>query len=176
MFRETRLSGAYLIEPELKDDARGFFARVWCEKEFAERGLTARVAQCNISFNRTKGTLRGMHYQTDPYREAKIVLCTKGAAYDVIIDLRPESPTFTEWTASELNSENRRMIYVPEGCAHGFQTLKNDTELCYFMSEFYHRECARGVRWNDPRFAVNWPLSPGCLSHRDANFPDFREG
>jgi dTDP-4-dehydrorhamnose 3,5-epimerase len=173
IFTETKLKSAFVIETEWQEDERGFLARSFCRDEFEAHGLNPRVVQCSISFNRKKGTLRGMHYQTRPYEEVKLVRCTRGAIYDVIIDLRPDSPTFEQWIAVELTADNRRMIYVPEGCAHGFQTLEDNTEVFYQMSEFYHPECARGVRWNDPAFGIEWPLSNPILSDRDRRFNDF---
>lgn len=172
-FVETGLSGAYVIEPELTVDSRGFFARTFCCNEFASRGLNSDFAQCNISFNRSRGTLRGMHFQMEPYAEAKLVRCTQGAIYDVIIDLRRDSPTFTEWFAVELSAANRRMLYVPEGFAHGFLTLSDETEVLYQMSEFYHSECSTGVRWDDPAFSIEWPGMVNAISDRDQSFPDF---
>lgn len=173
-FIETEIKGAFIIEPELIEDERGFFARTFCQEEFKAHGLNFRVVQCNISFNKKRGTLRGMHYQIAPYQEAKLVRCTRGAIYDVIIDLRPESPTFKQWIAVELTAENRRMLYVPEGFAHGFQTLEDNTEVFYQMSEFYHPECARGVRWDDPAFGIEWPIITPILSERDRSYPDSR--
>jgi len=173
IFTETRLKGAYIIEIEPLEDERGFFARSFCQKEFEQHGLNFSIVQCNLSYNKKKGTLRGMHYQMAPHKEAKLVSCIKGAIYDVIIDLRPNSPTCSQWLAVELSSENNNMIYVPEGFAHGFQTLKDDTMVFYQMSEFYHPECARGVRWNDPAFGVKWPLSHPILSERDQGYLDF---
>lgn len=170
IFAETKLNGAFIIEPEGQEDERGFFARTWCEREFAAHGLNARLVQCNISFNKKKGTLRGMHYQAAPYAEAKLVRCTKGAIYDVIIDLRPDSKTFKQWLAFELTEENHRMVYVPDGLAHGFQTLVDNTELFYQMSEFYYPECARGARWNDPAFGINWPLSVSMIAEKDSAY------
>ena len=173
IFIETKLKGAFIIEPERLEDGRGFFARTWCEDEFTKRGLNPRLAQCSLSFNHKRGTLRGMHYQIAPREEAKLVRCTKGAIYDVIIDLSPDSPTFTQWIAVELTSDNRRMIYIPERFAHGFQTLEDNTEVFYQMSEFYAPECARGVRWDDPAFAIQWPEGRRILSDRDKNYPAF---
>ena len=170
IFIETKLKGAYIIEPERLEDERGFFARTWCEDEFAAHGLNPRLVQCNISFNKKKGALRGMHYQVAPYEEAKLVRCTKGAIYDVIIDLRFNSPTHKQWFAVELTAENRKMLYVPEGFAHGFQTLEDDSEVFYQMSEFYHPECARGVRWNDPAFRIEWPIKIAVISLKDQSF------
>lgn len=173
IFIETKLKGAFIIEPEPIEDERGFFARTFCQEEFKAHGLNFRVVQCNISFNKERGTLRGMHYQIAPYQEAKLVRCTRGAIYDVIIDLRPESPTFKQWIAVELTAENRRMLYVPEGFAHGFQTLEDNTEVFYMMSEFYHPECARGVRWNDPAFGIEWAIAVTIISAKDRKYPNF---
>jgi dTDP-4-dehydrorhamnose 3,5-epimerase len=173
-FTETQLKGAYIIEPEMLTDERGFFARSWCQKEFTERGLNPNLVQCNISFNLKKGTLRGMHYQTKPYEEAKLVRCTMGAIHDVIIDLRPESPTFKQWVAVELTAENRKMLYIPEWIAHGFQTLVDNTEVFYQMSEFYHSESATGLRWDDPIFGIVWPqTSQIIISEKDKSYPNF---
>lgn len=173
-FIETRLKGAYIIELEPIEDERGFFARSWCRKEFAEHGLNPNLVQCNISFNRKKGTVRGMHYQVKPYEEAKLVRCTRGAIYDVIIDLRSESPTFKQWVSVELSAGNCKMLYIPEGFAHGFQTLEDDTEVFYQMAEFYHPESARGLRWNDQAFAIKWLLPELVISKQDRNYPDFK--
>ena len=167
IFVETRLSGALVIEPKKLEDERGFFARTFCLEEFKAHGINFRVVQCDISFNKKKGTLRGMHYQVAPYAEAKLVRCTMGALYDVIIDLRPESPTFKQWLSVELTAENRRMLYIPEGLAHGFQTLVDGTEVFYQMSEFYYPECARGVGWNDSAFGVDWPLPVSAMAEKD---------
>ncbi len=172
-FTQTKLAGAYIIDIERLEDERGFFARSWCEQEFREHGLNPRLAQCSISFNRQRGTLRGMHYQIAPDEEAKIVRCTAGSIHDVIIDLRPESPTFTRWVGVELSAENRRMLYVPEGFAHGFQTLADNSEVFYQISEFYAPASARGVRWNDPRFGITWPLEVTTMSDKDRLCKDF---
>jgi dTDP-4-dehydrorhamnose 3,5-epimerase len=172
-FIETELKGAFIVELEILEDERGFFARTWCRREFEQHGLNPDFVQCNISFNRNKGTLRGMHYQAPPFEEAKLVRCTMGVVYDVIIDLRPNSKTFMQWIDVELSAENRRMIYIPEGVAHGFQTLENDTEVFYQMSEFYAPEYARGVRWNDPKFNIQWPDDVRIISEKDKNFKDF---
>lgn len=172
-FTETKLKGAYIIEPELITDERGFFARSWCQKEFTEQGLNPNLVQCNISFNHKKGTLRGMHYQAKPHEEAKLVRCTKGEIYDVIIDLRPESSTFKQWVAVELTDENHKMLYIPEGMAHGFQTLVDNTEVFYQMSEFYHSESARGIRWDDKNFCISW-IEPHCIiSKKDQSYNQF---
>jgi dTDP-4-dehydrorhamnose 3,5-epimerase len=174
IFTETPLPGAFVIEPERLDDPRGFFARTWCEREFRARGLETRVAQCSVSFNRRKGTLRGMHYQAPPAAETKIVRCTRGAMYDVIIDLRPDSPAFTHHFAVVLTPDNRTMLYVPAGFAHGFQTLEDDTEVAYQISEFHAPEHARGVRWDDPAFGIAWPDADRIIIDRDRGYPDFR--
>ncbi len=175
IFTETKLKGAYTIEIEKLTDERGFFARSWCQREFEKNGLNPRLVQCDISYNRKSGTLRGMHYQVAPFAEAKLVRCTRGAIYDVIIDLRPESETFANWFAVELTDENRRMLYVPEGFAHGFQTLADDTEVFYQMCEFYAPAHARGVRWNDARFGIDWLEQPRVISEKDRALPDFQE-
>jgi dTDP-4-dehydrorhamnose 3,5-epimerase len=173
IFIEIKLKGAYIIEPEKLEDERGFFARSWCEREFAAHNLNPRTVQCNISFNSKKGTLRGMHYQTAPHAEAKLVRCTRGAIYDVIIDLRPKSPTFKQHVAEVLTVDDHKMLYIPEGFAHGFQTLEDNTDVFYQISEFHAPECARGVRWNDPAFAIEWPISEPIMLKRDRNYPDF---
>jgi dTDP-4-dehydrorhamnose 3,5-epimerase len=172
-FVKTHLPGAYEILLEPHCDERGFFARSWCQREFAERGLNPRLVQCNISFNAHKGTLRGMHYQAAPHAEAKLVRCTRGSIYDVIIDLRADSPTYKKWVAITLTAHNRRMLYIPEGCAHGFITLEDDTEVFYQMSEFYEPQSARGVRWNDPAFGIPWPVEVEVISERDASYVAF---
>jgi dTDP-4-dehydrorhamnose 3,5-epimerase len=173
-FKELPFSGSFLLELEENHDERGFFARAWCKKEFESRGLNSNLAQCSISFNKRKGALRGMHYQIKPYEEAKLVRCTLGAIYDVIIDLRPGSPTFKKWYATELSAQNRHMLYIPEGLAHGFLTLKDNSEVFYQISEFYHVECAKGVRWNDPAFNIQWPDAEIIISARDLEYPDFK--
>jgi len=173
IFTETKLKGAYIIEPERLEDERGFFARTFCQKELKEHGLNTCVAQCNISFNKKRGTLRGMHYQVEPYAEAKLVRCTMGTIDDVALDLRLDSLTFKQWIGVELSAENRRMLYIPEGLAHGFQTLTDDTEVFYQMSEFHHPESARGVRWDDPAFGVEWPLNNPIISVRDRTYNFF---
>jgi dTDP-4-dehydrorhamnose 3,5-epimerase len=170
IFTETNLPGAYIIELRPSHDERGFFARSWCQREFAARGLKTEVRQCNISFNKQKGTLRGMHYQAKPHEEAKLVTCIRGAVHDVIIDLRSNSPTFKQWLGVELNHQDRRMLYIPEGFAHGFQTLEDNTEVFYYMFEFYHPESARGIRWDDPVFAITWPLDVAKLSPNDKSY------
>lgn len=172
-FTETRLKGAYIIDIEPVEDERGFFARTWCEKEFKSRKLPPRFVQCSISFNKKRGTLRGMHYQVKPHEEHKLVRCTRGAIYDVIIDLRPKSPTFKQWIAVELSAANRRMLYVPAGFAHGFQTLEDETEVLYQISEFYNPNHSAGVRWNDPAFGIRWPLEVRVISLKDQEYRDF---
>ena len=173
IFRETPLAGAYLIEPERLEDARGFFARSFCRREFEAHGLVTEVAQCNTSFNRHLGTLRGMHYQVAPHEEPKLVRCTTGRVHDVIIDLRPESETFKQYFAVTLSADNRIMLYVPAGFAHGFLTLEDDSEVFYQMGEFYYPESAGGVRWDDPAFGIEWPAKPVLISERDSSYPDF---
>ena len=177
IFNETKFSGVYLIDIEPVVDDRGFFVRTFCRDEFAKHGLNPQVVQCNLSYNREKGTLRGMHYQVAPKEEAKLVSCTLGAIYDVIVDVRVDSPTYCEWLAVELSARGRgRLLYIPEGFAHGFQTLEDHTEVFYQMSEFYAPECARGVRWNDPTFGIQWPEGPRIMSERDRSYPDFDKG
>lgn len=173
LFTETELSGAYLIDLDRFEDERGFFARSFCQREFAARGLKIDVVQCNVSFNKAKRTLRGMHFQRSPKAEAKLVRCTRGAIHDVIIDLRPASATYCRWVALELTGENGRALYIPEGFAHGFQTLVDDTEVFYHMFEFYAPEHAGGVRWDDPLFGIDWPLSAPIISAKDRSYPDY---
>lgn len=173
IFTESQLHGAFLIDPEKIEDSRGFFARTWCRREFERHGISFQPVQCNVSFNENKGVLRGMHYQAVPHQEAKLIWCIKGAIHDVIIDLRPLSPTFTQHVAVVLSAENRRMFYIPEGFAHGFQTLQNESEIFYQMSEFYAPEFAKGVRWNDPLFGIQWPMDERIISDRDQSYPDF---
>ncbi len=173
IFTPAALPGAYIIDLEPITDERGFFARSWCGDEFAAHGLDPALAQCNISFNHRKGTLRGMHYQTAPHGEAKLVRCTMGAIHDVIIDLRPESPTYTQHVAVELTAENRRALFVPEGFAHGFQTLVDESEAFYQMSRSFVAGAASGVRWDDPAFSIAWPEDKRTISERDRQWPDF---
>ncbi|MDP2480841.1 MAG: dTDP-4-dehydrorhamnose 3,5-epimerase [Candidatus Palauibacterales bacterium] len=172
IFRETEISGARVVEVERLEDERGFFARTWCSSEFQDAGLSPRLVQCSLSFNRERGTLRGLHYQAAPYREAKLVRCTMGSIHDVIVDLRADSPTYLEHVSAVLTAENRLAIYVPEGCAHGFQTLEDDTEVFYQMTEFYESSAGRGVRWDDPALRIEWPLEPTVISERDRGYPD----
>jgi dTDP-4-dehydrorhamnose 3,5-epimerase len=174
IFTETELPGAFLVDLERREDERGFFARAWCAEEFSDHGLSPRLVQANLSFNEQQGTIRGMHYQVDPHAEAKLVRCTRGAVYDVIIDLRPDSRMFKRWIGVELTEENRRAIYVPEGFAHGYQTLTPDAETYYLVSEAYAPHAEGGVRWNDPAFAIEWPnSSTPILSDKDRTWPDF---
>jgi dTDP-4-dehydrorhamnose 3,5-epimerase len=172
-FNDTSLNGAYVIEPDKMRDERGFFARTFCQREFAVHGIDSMTVQCNISFNGIRGTLRGMHLQKAPYGEARLIRCTRGAIHDVIIDLRRDSATFKRWFAVQLTAKNHKMIYVPQGFAHGFLTLEEDTEVFYQMSEFYRPEFAFGVRWNDPSFGIDWPFTPTVLSERDRHYDDF---
>jgi len=173
IFTRTKLRDAFIVEPERLEDERGFFARTWCQQQFAARGLNHKMVQCNISFNKKKGTLRGMHYQISPYEEAKLVRCIKGAIYDAIIDLRPHSPSFKQWLGVELTEDNRKMLYIPEGFAHGYLTLEDDTEIFYQVSEVYAPEFARGVRWDDPAFDISWPIDVRVILERDQQYPDF---
>jgi dTDP-4-dehydrorhamnose 3,5-epimerase len=174
IFTATAIKGAFLIDLELHGDERGFFARTWCQHEFQSHGLNTNLAQCSVSFNAKKGTLRGMHYQIAPYQEAKLVRCTHGSIYDVIVDLREDSPSFKQSFGVTLSAENRKMLYIPEGCAHGFLTLEDCTEIFYQISEFYHPEQARGFRWNDPMFNISWPINIQVISQRDQEYPDFQ--
>jgi dTDP-4-dehydrorhamnose 3,5-epimerase len=170
----TKLGEVFVIEVEPFEDARGFFARSWSEREFAARGLNTQLAEGNISFSKRAGTLRGMHLQSAPHAQVKLVRCTMGAIYDVVIDLRPESRTFKQWVAVELTAANRRQLYVPEGCAHGFQTLTDDTEICYYMTDVYAPECERGVRWDDPAFGIEWPPAERIIIARDNSYEDWK--
>ncbi len=174
IFTETALKGAFQVDIEPHRDDRGFFARSFCQREFSAIGLKTTVAQCNVSFNHKKGTIRGMHYQVAPKAEAKLVRCTRGAIYDVIIDLRPESATWCNWVAVDLTEDNSRMLYIPEGFAHGFQTITNDTEVFYQMFEFYSPEHARGVRWDDPTFRIGWPLPNPIISEKDKAYDPYK--
>ena len=174
IFKETMLKGAFVIEPQKLEDERGFFARSFCAREFEAHGLSRHIAQCNISYNAKRRTLRGMHYQISPYEEAKLVRCTRGALYDVIIDLRPDSATYLKSCGVRLDAENRLMFFIPEGFAHGFITLEDHTEVFYQMSEFYAPDSARGLRWNDPAFTIRWPVEPQVISERDRTYPDYK--
>ena len=176
LFRETPVAGSYVVDPERMEDARGFFARTFSSEEFAAHGLENRVEECSTSFNARSGTLRGLHYQAAPHGEAKLVRCTRGAIYDVAVDLRPDSPSYLRWVGTELSAENGRALLVPEGCAHGFQTLVDASEVLYQISSAYVPEAARGVRWDDPAFNIEWPPAPlggRTMAPRDAQYPDF---
>lgn len=174
-FAETALHGAYVIELEPNVDERGFFARTFCEREFAEHGLPTRFPQCNLSRNRRRGTLRGMHFEAPPTQESKLVRCSTGAVYDVIVDLRPASATRLGWFGVELTAESGRALFIPAGFAHGFLTLADDTDVFYHMGDSYRPGSARGFRWNDPRFGIRWPAAPVTMSERDAAYPDYRD-
>ena len=174
IFTPTKLKDAHIIDIEKREDERGFFARAWCRNEFEEHGLETLLAQANISLSKQKGTLRGMHYQVSPYEETKVVRCSRGALYDVIIDLRPDSPTFMQWTGVELSADNYRMLYVPRGFAHGFITLEDNTEASYQVSEFYTPGAEQGIRYNDPAFGIEWPLEIQVISEKDGNWPDYK--
>lgn len=175
IFNPTPLHGAYTIDLEKRGDDRGFFARVFCEKEFGDHRLANHFVQVNNSLSSKKGTLRGMHYQLPPFAEVKVLRCLKGALYDVIVDLRPDSPTFKKWFGAELTAENRRMMYVPQGFAHGLLTLTDETEVLYFVSSFYSPEKERGLRYNDPAIGIVWPIEPVEVSQKDRNWPDINE-
>ena len=173
IFTETELKGAYIIDLERREDDRGFFARTWFQQEFEAHGLVARIVQANMSYNKLKGTLRGMHYQRSPYAETKLVRAVRGAIIDVIIDLRPGSPTYKRWIGVELTANNRRALFVPEGFAHGFQTLEDDTDVSYQVSAFYTPGAEGGARYNDPAFDIQWPLPISVISEKDAAWPDY---
>lgn len=175
IFRETKLKGAFIIEVEKREDDRGFFARTWCKKEFEEHGLTANMVQSNISFNKRKGTLRGLHYQGAPYGEVKLVRCTMGSLYDVLVDLRPESLTYLQWVGIELTSANHKMVYIPEGFAHGYQTLEDETEVTYQVSQFYFPDFERGLRYDDAGIGIDWPLIVKVMSDKDKRWPDSKQ-
>jgi dTDP-4-dehydrorhamnose 3,5-epimerase len=174
IFTPASLQDAFIIDIEKREDARGFFARAWCADEFMQHGLDATLAQASISFNHKRGTLRGMHWQAEPHGEVKVVRCTSGAIYDVIVDVRPESPSFLKWIGVELSASNRRMLYIPKGFAHGFQTLVDDTEVFYFISAFYAPEAARGARYNEPAFGITWPLPISIIATKDEAWPDYQ--
>ena len=172
-FRPTSIAGAFVVEPERLEDERGFFARTWCRREFSEQGIDPMLVQANLSFNRHLHTLRGLHYQAAPFEEAKLVRCTMGRIFDVVVDLRPASGTFKEWHGEELSAENRTALFAPAGVAHGFLTLTPEAEVFYQMSQFFHPDSGRGVRWDDPAFSIEWPAEPAVISERDAGYPDF---
>lgn len=173
IFTKTEMAGVVVVEIERLDDDRGFFARSFCAEEFTAHGLVGEFVQANVAFNAQRGTLRGLHYQAEPRPEPKLVRCTRGAVFDVAVDLRRDSPTFRGWVGRELTAENHRAVYIPAGCAHGLLTLDDDTEVSYLMGAAYDPRLARGVRWNDPAFAIDWPMAPAVISDRDAAFPDF---
>jgi dTDP-4-dehydrorhamnose 3,5-epimerase len=172
-FQDTNVEGVLLIAPDHFEDERGYFQRTWALDEFTDRGLEPRMVQRNVSYNRASGTLRGMHFQREPYSEVKLISCSIGAIYDVAIDIRPDSPTFGQWFGAELRQDNGQMLYVPRGCAHGYLSLVPDSTVEYLISEFYHPEAAGGIRWNDPYFNVNWPTEPSVVNARDATWPDW---
>lgn len=172
-FEPTGLDGAWILHLHRHGDERGFFARAWCADEFRRQGLNPMLAQCSLSYNRRAATLRGMHYQAAPAQEAKVVRCTSGAIHDVLVDLRPESPSYRQWVARELTADNRESLYVPEGVAHGFLTLSEHAEVLYLISRAYAPALARGVRWDDPAFGIEWPRTPAVISERDRSYPDY---
>lgn len=172
-FTATRIHGAYAIDLERREDQRGFFARCWCQKEFESQGLITSFVQANVGFSHKQGTLRGMHFQSSPYQEVKLVRCTMGRIVDIIVDLRPTSPTYTQWVSLELTADNRTMLYVPEGCAHGYQTLEDNTEVVYDTSQFYAPQHATGVLYNDPAFGIVWPLPVAVISAADSNWVPY---
>jgi dTDP-4-dehydrorhamnose 3,5-epimerase len=173
-FIETPIAGAFVVEPEPRGDERGLFARLWCREDFAARGLDAGFVQCNDSFSARAGTLRGLHYQLGPAAEAKLARCIRGAVFDVAVDLRAGSPTFGRWAGATLGAADRRMLYAPAGCAHGYLTLEDESEVVYWTTHAYAPAAERGVRWNDPRFAIAWPIPPVVVSEKDRAWPDFR--
>jgi dTDP-4-dehydrorhamnose 3,5-epimerase len=174
IFTETELPGAFVLDIEPRDDERGFFARTWCRRELEEHGLSTEIVQCNVAYNHVGGTLRGLHYQAAPHAEVKVVHCLRGAIYDVIVDVRPDSPSYLRWFGVELTAENRRMLYVPEGFAHGYQTLADDTETYYLVSAFHEPTAERGLRWDDPAFGVEWPPAERrIISAKDRAWPDY---
>ena len=172
IFCKTKLEGAWVIDLDKREDDRGFFGRTWCKKEFEAHGIKSDLVQSNLSFNKRRGTLRGMHYQVTPYEEAKLVRCTRGAIFDVMVDLRPDSPTFKQWMGVELTAENYRMLFIPEGFAHGYQTLQDNTEVMYQVSQYYAPDSEQGIRWNDPSFNIEWPEpEEKIISNKDKNWP-----
>ena len=175
IFQETRLKGAFIVDVKRHDDNRGSFARTYCQREFKEQGLVPEVVQANMSTNKIKGTLRGLHYQKDPHQETKLIRCIKGALYDVIVDLRPRSPTYKEWIGVELTEHNQRALFVPKDFAHGFVTLVDDTTAFYMASQYYSPGAESGIRWNDPSLKIKWPVEPRCISEKDSAWPDYIE-
>ena len=172
-FIKTKLNGVFIIQLEKKEDERGFFSRVWDIKKFEEKNLNSKLVQSNISFTKKKGTIRGLHYQIHPYEETKIILCTKGSVFDVIIDLRSDSATYKKWVFHNLSSEDYKMLFIPEGFAHGFQTLEDNTEIFYQVSQFYTPSAERGIRWDDPLFNIDWPIKKKVISQKDNSYEDF---
>ena len=173
LFTELKLPGAFIIDVERLEDDRGFFGRIWCKQEFKEHGLNTSLVQANASYNKFNGTLRGMHFQKKPFQETKLVRCTKGAIYDVIVDIRPQSQTFKQWIGVELNEDNRRMLYVPEGFAHGYLTLQDETEVYYMITEYYTKASEGGILWNEPEIGIEWPQKPKIISDKDLIHPPF---
>lgn len=173
-FKESQVAGAFIVDIEPLGDDRGFFSRAWCAREFQQHNLSVELVQANISYNRHKGTLRGLHYQSAPHEESKLVRCTRGSIYDVVVDLRQYSPSYLKWVGVELCAENRRMLYVPQGCAHGFITLEDDTEVFYQVSAFYTPEAEDGARYDDPSFDIEWPVPVSVISEKDANWPTYK--
>ena len=173
IFTDTQIKDLYIIEPVILTDERGSFIRSFCKEEFQKRGLETNIVQCDISFNKKKGTIRGMHYQVSPFEEAKIVSCSKGSIYDVVVDLRQDSATYGQWVATELCEKKFKMLYIPKGCAHGFQTLEENSVVYYQMGEYYHPECSTGIRWNDPAIGIAWEHPITCISEKDQLYPDF---
>jgi dTDP-4-dehydrorhamnose 3,5-epimerase len=177
IFTKTQLDGVCIVELEKREDERGFFARAWCKEEFEAHGLNAQWVQANVACTKKKGTLRGLHYQLAPYDEAKLVHCPKGAVFDVAVDLRPSSPHFRQWVGIELSEDNHKLLYVSQGFAHGYQTLTNNTQLFYLVSQFYAADCERGVRWDDPSFGIEWPeIGEKVVSEKDKSWPAFGDG
>ena len=175
-FIETSVKGAFLIEPGLFEDDRGFFLRAFCTKEFEDAGIDMPVVQANLAGSRQKGTLRGLHYQIMPHEEGKLVRCVRGSVFDVVLDIRSDSETYGKWYGADLSASNRNMLYIPPGCAHGYQTLEPDSEVCYWISAFYTPLAQRGVRWDDPAFAIEWPIDDPILTERDRSYEDFDLG
>lgn len=173
IFTETKLPGVFIIELEKRTDDRGFFTRAWCKKEFADQGINLDWVQANLAHTEKEGTLRGLHYQIAPYEEAKLMRCIRGAIYDVIVDLRPESPTYKHWLGVELTADNRKSLYIPEGFAHGYQSLRDDAEVFYLVSQFYTPGAEQGIRYNDPAFGIAWPLKVRVISDKDKSWPDY---
>jgi dTDP-4-dehydrorhamnose 3,5-epimerase len=175
IFKATAINDAFIINIEKIGDERGFFGRAFCRREFEDHGIDFQIQQANIGFSRSRGTLRGLHYQVPPHGEAKLVRCTAGAIFDVILDLRPASSTFKQWMGVELTAKSHTMLYVPEGCAHGYLTLADGTEICYLVSQYYHQAAERGIRWNDPAFKIEWPIIESLvISDKDQNWPDWQ--